>query len=218
VAVVVHLFYADLWQEIVAWLRNLPVASDLFVSVPRKNAQALRTLVARDYPQAQCFEVRNIVRDIGAFFAVLPSVLAGNYTALCKLHTKKGRAEADIWRFLLLRGLLANKLLITRILHAFRSDPVLALVGPREAYLSGPALLEFNEEKVGKLARHLYADGKLPLEWGFFAGTMFWARPQFFAKLAGSAGEILCFEDDNARDDGQLAHALERIFGAIATI
>jgi hypothetical protein len=218
VAVVVHLFYADGWEEIAWWLRHIPIDFDLFVSVPAENAHVLRCLVIDDYPRAKVIEVRNVGRDVGAFFSILPRVLAGTYTAICKLHTKKGPTEPDTWRFLLLRGLLANKMLVTRILHAFASQPDLALVGPREVYLSGPAFMMKNKKRVAQTLRDLYPTKSFPKEWGFFAGTMFWARPELFKIFARSGARGLCFEGDNAKNDGQLAHAMERVFGAIATI
>jgi len=218
VAVVVHLFYADLWPEIAGRLRNIPIDFDLFVSVPREDAGALAALVLDDHPQAQVLEVPNAGRDVGAFFAVLPRVLAGDYSVLCKVHTKKGAEYPEAWRDLLLRGLLANKMLVTRILHAFARDPELALVGAREVYLSGATQMTQNREKIEEIVRSLYPGRSIPDHWGFFAGTMFWARPDLFRALAQCGDRIRSFEDDNTRNDGQLAHALERMFGVLATL
>jgi lipopolysaccharide biosynthesis protein len=218
VAVTVHLFYADLWLEIVGWLRNIPIGYDLFVSVPRENAGALGALVLRDHPQAQVLEVPNAGRDVGALFAVLPRVLAGNYSVLCKLHSKKGTECPAAWRDLLLRGLLANKMLVTKILHAFADDPELALVGAREVYLSGASQMTQNREKLEEIVRSLHPGRSSPDNWGFFAGTMFWARLDFFRSLAQCGDCIRSFEGDNTRSDGQLAHALERMFGVLAAL
>jgi lipopolysaccharide biosynthesis protein len=218
VAVVVHLFYADLWDEIAGWLANIPIDFDLFVSVPRENCVALRNLVLRHHSKAQVVEVANAGRDIGAFLAVLPRLLAGNYSVICKLHSKKGLENPVAWRDLLLRGLLANKMLIARVLYAFARDPELVLAGPRQVYLSGPAQLTHNREKVAEIARALFPGQRLPSRWGFFAGTMFWARPDSFRPFLRCDDRILAFEGDNTRHDGQLAHGLERMFGAVATV
>jgi lipopolysaccharide biosynthesis protein len=218
VAVVVHLFYGDLWDEIASFLRNIPIGFDLFVSVPRENAGALAALVRRDHPQAQIIEVPNAGRDVAAFLAVLPRVLAGNYSVLCKLHSKKGRDYPAAWRDLLLRGLLANRLLVSRILHAFLCDPELVLVGAREVYLSGATQMTQNREKLEQVLRLVHPNLAIRARWGFFAGTMFWARPDFFARFAQCSDRIFSFEHDNTRNDGQLAHALERAFGALATL
>ncbi len=218
VAVVVHLFYADLWDEIASWLRNIPIAFDLFVSVPREYSAELRSLVLRDHPQAQVINVANVGRDIGAFLAVLPRVLAGNYSVLCKLHSKKGLEYPHAWRDLLLRGLLANKMLVARILYAFAHDPELVLAGPRPAYLSGTTNMMHNRQKVAEITQALLPGQGLPSRWGFFGGTMFWARPDFFRPFLRCDDRSLSFEDDNTRHDGQLAHGLERMFGALVTV
>jgi lipopolysaccharide biosynthesis protein len=218
IAVIVHLFYADLWNEIAERLRNIPIEFDLFVSVPLGMSDALSDIVLRAHPQARLLEVANAGRDVGAFFAVLPTVLAGNYSVLCKLHSKKGSESPQAWRDLLLRGLLANKLLVSRILHAFACDPALALVGARDVYVSGTTQMRKNKANIEKIARLLYPDQSIPRRWGFFAGTMFWARPHFFQLLAQCSEGILSFESDNSRDDGQVAHAFERVFGLLAAM
>jgi lipopolysaccharide biosynthesis protein len=218
VAVIVHLFYADLWGEITGFLRNIPIGFDLFVSVPREHAGALTALVLRDHPQAQVVEVPNAGRDVGAFLAVLPRLIAANYSVLCKLHSKKGTQYPAAWRDLLLRGVLANKMLVARILHAFASSPELVLVGARDVYLSGAAQMTKNREKLEEITQVLCPGRSLPDNWGFFAGTMFWARPDFFRPFAQIADSLGSFEGDNSRGDGQLAHAVERMFGALAAL
>ncbi len=218
VAVVVHLFYSDLWDEIAGWLQNIPVDFDLFVTIPRENADDLRALVLRNYARAQLIEVPNVGRDIAAFFTILPRVLAANYTVLCKLHSKKGSTHSQAWRDLLLRGLLANKMLVTRILQAFAQEPDLALVGPREAYRFGPDQMAENHQKVEELTSCLFSGRSVPRHWGFFAGTMFWARPAFFRSLVQTREQTFSFESDNTLSDGQLAHAWERMFGITAAL
>ena len=218
VGVVVHLFYADLWNEIAARLRSIPIAFDLFVTLPQEHAGELSSLVLRTHPRAKVIPVPNRGRDVGAFFAVLPSLLEGNYAVICKLHSKKGSDYPEAWRDLLLRGLLGNELLVARILYAFACDPDLVLAGPREVYLSGVAQMAENREKLEEILRCLYPARSLPPRWGFFAGTMFWARPDFFRPFLEGDSHIRSFEGDNTRNDGQLAHAFERMFGALAAL
>jgi lipopolysaccharide biosynthesis protein len=218
VAVIVHLFYRDLWAEIASRLRSIPIDFDLFVSLAPENADELRALVLRDYPRAQVCRVPNAGRDVGAFLAVLPRVLAGQYSVLCKLHSKKGTQYPDAWRDLLLAGVLANEMLVCRILHAFARDSELALAGAREVYLSGDTHITQNRDQVEAIARLLCPGKAIPGNWGFFAGTMFWARPDFFRPVMECRHRIPRFEGDNTRIDGQVAHALERTFGALAVL
>jgi hypothetical protein len=102
IAVIVHLFYAD-WRNR-RLVGNIPIDFGLFVSVPREYAGTLRALVLRDHPQAQVLEVPNAGRDVGAFSAVLPRVLAGNYSVLCKLHSKKGTECPAAWVLVFVSG------------------------------------------------------------------------------------------------------------------
>jgi lipopolysaccharide biosynthesis protein len=218
IAVVLHLFYDDLWEEIASFLRNIPIAFDLFVSVPRENLAAMQAQIHRSYPGARIFGVRNVGRDVAPFLIVLPLVLSGHYTAVCKVHSKKGPIEPDTWRRLLLQGLLGSKHLVSKILNAFQSYPDLSLVGPRDLYVSGPALMVEDRPKVETLSLRLYPGCQLLAEWGFFAGTMFWARTDFLAKLSLAVRDEVPFEHDNTRIGGQYAHAFERIFGLMATM
>jgi lipopolysaccharide biosynthesis protein len=218
IAVIVHLFYADLWDEIDGKLHNVPIDFDLFVSVPQEKAGELRTVILRDRPLAKVIEVPNAGRDVGALFAVLPNVLAGNYSLICKLHSKKGPAYPEAWRDLLLRGVLANKMLVTRIIHAFVCNPELALVGAREVYISGATQMLQNVPKLTQLMQLLCPGQSLPDNWGFFAGTMFWARPEFLRPIAQRTDDIPPFEGDNSANDGQIAHAIERLFGILAAV
>jgi glycosyltransferase involved in cell wall biosynthesis len=218
VAVIVHLFYGDLWDEIASYLQNIPNEFGLYVSIPEENAAAFRAIVLHDYPDAHLIEVPNVGRDIGAFFSVLPLVQQDGYSVICKLHSKKGVVEPETWRRLMLQGLLGNAILVRTILHAFRTDPKVLLVGPRDLYVSGPALMYGNGPLVEEIAHRLYPGRKLPEEWGFFAGTMFWARSEAFTKFATALQGPIPFESDNAKNDGQYAHAMERTFGLPATI
>src|SRR5262249_20912266 len=97
-------------------------------------------------------------------------------------------------------------------------DQELVLAGPRQAYVSGPAQMRHNREKVIEITGALLPGRRLPRCWGFFAGTMFWAGPDFFRPFLLCNTQIQSFEDDNTRNDGQLAHGLERMFGALETI
>jgi GT2 family glycosyltransferase len=218
VAVIIHVFYKDVWKEIVSSLRNIPIPFDLYITTPAEKAVAVRQLVLRDYPEATVIKVPNVGRDIGGFLMALPLLLKRNYIAICKLHTKKGATEPATWRHLLLRGLLGNPMLITRILQAFQSDGDLWLVGPRELYVSGPRYIHKNRENLTRFVRQVWPGRRLPRRWGFFAGTMFWIRPQALERIASAFRRIPAFEDDNTKNDGQTAHALERLFGLIATM
>uniref|UniRef100_UPI003340CCFF rhamnan synthesis F family protein n=1 Tax=Castellaniella defragrans TaxID=75697 RepID=UPI003340CCFF len=218
IAVVVHLYYEDLWSEIVLFLRNIPIVFDLYVSVSEdSNVEALRKQVHRLFPAARVLTTSNAGRDIGPFLTVLPLLAASNYTAICKLHTKKGQTLPEMWRTLMLQGVLDNKYLVSGILRCFQADPDLLLVGAKDLYVSGPTLIMDNGPKLKKLAGQLYPGKPLPPEWGFFAGTMFWMGPRTLKKLLQLTDAGISLEAEDGSNDGKTAHAMERLFGLIAT-
>ncbi|MBZ9656076.1 rhamnan synthesis F family protein [Phyllobacterium lublinensis] len=218
VAVVAHLFYEDLWDEVISYFSNIPTAFDLYVTVPKQAAAALRELILDTFPDAIVLEVDNAGRDIGPFLSVLPLLIDKNYTAICKVHTKKGQTEPATWRRLMLQGLLGNEFLVTRILCSFQSNPDLLLVGPNDLYVSGPTHMMDNQSKIDGLIERLYPGRRLPSEWGFFAGTMFWISPRALEKPLQMFLEGLDFEAEDGTNDGQIAHAIERFFGLVATM
>jgi lipopolysaccharide biosynthesis protein len=140
------------------------------------------------------------------------------YTAICKIHTKKGITEPDAWRHILLESVLGSSVLIADIVRSFVEDEKVGIVGSEELYFSGPKFVEKNRRSVDRIVHAIFPRASLPRDWGFFAGTMFWIRPSALVELSHVAGKVLRFEQDNSANDGQVAHALERVFGLIALL
>lgn len=215
VGVVAHIFYEDLWPQISARLHAIPVPFDLIVTI--SPGSLLADAVRADWPDADVIETPNSGRDIGPFLRVLPTLLERGYDVVCKLHTKRGATEPDTWRHMLLEGVLGSSALVRQILGWFERDPDLATVGPDELYLNGPRFIGPNAAALEGLFRRMEGqDAPMPAQWGFFAGSMFWIRPELLRGLL-DPDLLQLFEEDNRSHDGQVAHAIERMFGLIAT-
>ena len=95
----------------------------------------------------------------------------------------------------------------------FKANRQLRLVCAKELYKHGvensiPETLN----QVKTLALKVGLGDALANDWAFVAGTMFWARPQEFLRLA----RHMCDSDGYSaifRQDGALEHGLERMFG-----
>lgn len=214
VAVVAHIFYEDLWPQISMRLRAIPVPFDLIVTV--SPGSELADAVHADWPAADVIEMPNSGRDIGPFLRVLPLLLDRRYDVVCKVHTKRGATEPDTWRHMLLEGVLGSAGQVRQILGWFKHDPDLATVGPNALYLDGPRFVGPNAKALEDLFATVEGPGvAMPGHWGFFAGSMFWIRPELLRGLV-DADLLHLIEDDNRSHDGQIAHAIERMFGLIA--
>ena len=222
-AVVVHAFYEDLLDELISWVRNIKVDFDLFVSVPVANGANIRKIVEAELPNARIYETENVGYDVKPFLDLLASGKLDSYLAVCKIHTKrghssKGLAMPEAWRALALSGVLPSAPTINSILTLFERDPNVCLVGPRSLYVHGPTHIHENESKIQAIFRQLYPKSIIPKEWGFFAGTMFWMRPQLLLHHARIVNKGFDFRADMPGVDGTTAHALERIFGLIPAV
>jgi hypothetical protein len=219
VAVVAHLYYRDLVPEILERLGSIPEGFDLVVTMPDWGNRQIAEQVHAVYPNALLYPAANRGRDIGPFLDVLPAVLEHDYDAILHLQTKAGYFHAgrlrrdlgELWRGEALDALLGSPARVAAILDAFRTDPAVHEVGPQPHYLS---LGKYPYHDGGELGGSLL--GETPAE-GFFAGTMFWARPDILRPLVESGAlSLTSFAEETGANDGALAHLVERMFGHAA--
>ncbi len=99
-AVIAHVFHAELWPELAGHIRRIPVACDLYVTLPHDAAGPLGDAVRADFPAARIIACDNRGRDMAPFLAALRRVAAGGYAAVCKIHTKRTphRPDGLDWR------------------------------------------------------------------------------------------------------------------------
>ena len=76
---------------------------------------------------------------------------------------------------------------------------------------------ETNKDATLALACRIGADPQgFPLD--FFAGTMFWLRPELLELLKPLNLSLADFPDETGQADATLQHALERLFGALPAV
>ena len=109
-AVVVHVYYPDLWHEIEHALQNVDIDFDLYVTITRLDAEADRTAeaIGRNWPGATVLTVPNHGRDIFPWVHLVNAKVLSRYRCICKLHTKRSPhlADGDQWRRRLVESLL----------------------------------------------------------------------------------------------------------------
>jgi lipopolysaccharide biosynthesis protein len=222
IGVVVHVFYADLLDEIVQQLAAIPVTFDLIIT----NASGEAIDVDRDrLPRASTvvvLDVENHGRDILPLAHVVNAGLLDPYHVVLKIHTKRSEwrdGHADLagtgaaWRTDLLRGLLGDAANVASILSGFAASPGLGLV-TADGSLLGPEFWGDNQAATASLLRRLELDLR-PAELKFAAGSMYWIRGFV---LQGLRALNLCetdFEPEAGQVNATTAHALERLIGVV---
>jgi O-antigen biosynthesis protein len=219
VAVVLHLFYLEQWDEIKPLLLNIPYDFDLFVSTIAENNSVVMAMLAADFPKAKLYITENKGRDIGPLFELLQHENLANYNFVCKLHTKKSpHLDPDLvqkWREELLVSLLPSKEGVQAIFDLFNTRPEVGIV-------TGAGVLVHAHYTPGgniSLLRELAARLGFNLDemaYEFPGGSMFWCRGCVFNSFNALNISADNFEPELGQTNGTLAHAIERLFPLIA--
>ncbi len=214
VAVCLHLFYPELWPSLWAQLRHIPVLWDLYVSVPSFATTDAWQAIVRDCPRVRFMPVPNRGRDVAPWLAWLRSGALDGYQAVCKLHGKRSphMTGGDAWRDELLHALLGSSGNVQAILDRLQHEPALAMIGPAasEKLLMPSNAWEKNRRIAMRVAGRLGLNA-LDARTSFFAGTMFWFKPEAFNLLRSSSLDMQDFPIEMGQTEGTLAHALERL-------
>lgn len=216
-AVVLHLHYPERWDPIRLRLGYLePTRYDLFVTVSGQGlscAGPIRSFKA----DSDIRLVQNRGRDILPFLCLLPALSAAGYSNVLKVHSKRTvyRADGDDWFDALLGSLLPGPRAVRQVLDYLAHNN--ALIGPKDHFVSLQQYMGSNALHLEKLLSQLYGPGPARTivahagEYGYFAGSMFWASLSSLRPLARLRVPRRDFREGGQRD-GTVAHAVERIF------
>ena len=218
-AVVAHLYYPDIGLEIIDRLERLAGKFHLVVTTPPPVDPVIARRLAQWGDRVEIIETENRGRDVGPFLAVLPSLLERGFQVCLKLHTKGRRSPFSlVWRHCAYDALIGSEAVFDRALDAFAADPSLALVGPAPLFVSAATHMLGNAEALQRAAAVCLPGKRLPRDWGFFAGTMFWARTEALKPLLQLRRFGITFGPERRSADGELEHALERLFGLLGAV
>ena len=219
VAVALHLYYADLLPEICESLKAILEPFDLYITTPfEADVPFILNTAASVAARTSVCVVENRGRDVRPFLMLLRSGLLDGYKAVLKIHGKKSTysARGADWRRQLYGDLFGTSLTALKSIALF-DDPTVGLVGPLRFFLTHPQFGGANEGRLSELLTAMGIDAPSndpPL--AFYAGSMFWFRPEALAPLASLPEDMLAFEDEAGQQNFTLAHACERAFALIA--
>lgn len=218
-AVVVHLFYIELLDEILDELNNIVEPFDLYITTPfEADLPQIFDSTDRRRRGVTAVVCRNKGRDVGPFVALFRTGCLDKYDAVLKLHSKKSRYsdKGDFWRRELYSPLCGDSITSLLSIQLIRERGC-GVLGPARYFLTNPKFWGANQERLGEILKtcEVHYEENNP-ELGFFAGTMFWFSPKAFAALHKATGRAVEFDLENGMQDGTLAHAWERAFCLLA--
>lgn len=218
VAVMVHLFYCDLWPDILRSIGNLGVPFDLLVTITRREGfESILHTVQSDRPDAMIWVFPNHGRDIFPFIHLLNSGMLDGYEAVCKLHTKKSphRRDGEAWRKHLMESILPTDGAADLLVQAILGDPSAGLIAADGQISTGDQFWGRNKYRCHELLRQIRINpDHYPLR--FPLGSIFWVTRPVLDRLRELRLQSWQFEPEHGQLDGTLAHAVERVLGVIA--
>ena len=186
IAILVHILYEDLINEILNKTNNIPVKYDLFLSTDSTiNATYINEII-KAKSLANFYEIKiyeNKGRNIFPFFLQIKARIK-NYKYICHLHTKKSTFPyfVDEWRKYLYNNLLGNTIIISEIITDFENNDKLGFIFPETFH---KVMIEYKTEITQKdkyfikhFLKKLKLNKSLRLEEQeeFPIGNMFWAK------------------------------------------
>ena len=186
VAVIAHIFFADLAREILHFLNSIPVPYSLYVSTDNAYKQRqIREQFAGRLLAVKDIDIRvtpNRGRNLGPLLIEFGGK-ALEYDYVCHIHGKRSGliTYGSAWRHQLFYGLLGNEDIVRSIFTMFAEEEKVGVIFPLPYR---DVLPEYqwgsNKEATVELLMKLGVDVSVindqPLE--FPAGSMFWFRPR----------------------------------------
>lgn len=217
IAVQIHIFYADLLNEIITSVNNIPVKFDLYITT---NSIKKRTMI-KDYlnkfSKAHNYKIKIITnngRDILPLIKQMKNVLH-KYKYFCHIHSKKSMHDPKYglsWRKYLFKNLLGSSELISNILTDFENDEKLGFIFPETFYEAKVHALKLNKSlkySINFLLNKIFKGYQIGKLLDFPAGDMFWAKSKaVYQMFKFDINKELCLE----RRPLTLLYALERLW------
>lgn len=222
-AVVVHVFYEDEWNYILTKLSALKdIEHDIFITLSEHSAH-LEEKIKKQVKNAHIVLAPNRGRDILPFIFITRRLRELGYEYVLKLHTKKSKHRKDGRDWF---EDLINKLLPSDNIDAIISklESGAAIIGPKDHWVALTGYLGSNDVQLMQLLKDIYGEKKALSvteslgEYGYFAGSMFWANIKTLSPLLDLYLAPEDFESEQGQVDGTTAHAVERLFGLLPSI
>ncbi|CDX46179.1 Rhamnan synthesis F [Mesorhizobium plurifarium] len=216
IAVIVHAFYVDVFQELILYLKNIGQKFQLYVStsdeIKKKIIIDLCLENGFDNVEVRIFENRG--RDIAPKIIGFSDIYE-KHEIFLHLHTKKSPHLSLLqgWRDYLLGNLVGSTEVVRSILALFSADQKLGVVYPQHFYpIRGMLNWGFDFETAQALLAKAHWSLSKDSLLEFPSGSMFWGRSAALKPLLDLGLTFDDFPIEAGQVDGTLAHAIERSY------
>jgi len=222
VAVLLHLYYPDLWDEFWPRLQALQGSgARLFITTgPHGLPEAIARAARQLDPQAAFRAVDNWGFDVGAHWQSLDYIDLGQFDLVLLLQSKKSKhlRMGHSWRANLLHALLGSPDIWQANLAAFSANPQLGMLGSA-LHRSSHDGWQYPAMRQALQALGMPTDfDTLKHHYAYVGGSMFLIRAHLLADMHKQTRRRLQFPryeqlSIGHRLDYSLGHAMERAFG-----
>jgi len=212
-AIIIHLFYIDLWDEIYSYIQNFDDDIDIYININAKATDVEIDKILSMTPQANIFIFENRGRDILPFIKILRFIEPLGYQYIYKIHSKKSphRNDGKEWRQHLIMSLMSSKDRIKQV-ENFLDDESTGLVIAKGNKLFYKDWIGSNKKLIQDLCKKLNIE--YDEDFYFPSGSIFCFKPSIYNQLFAVVKDE-DFAAESGQVDGTLAHAIERMFGLI---
>jgi lipopolysaccharide biosynthesis protein len=213
-AIVIHVFYMDVFQSILSdILINKTYGQKLFITCPKGLRSEIESLLKEKKANYDIFLVENHGRDILPFLKVLPLVLKQDFDIILKIHTKRSNHlnRKKIWAHDIFEKLI-NDNSSQNVLNIFNQHPEIGMIGPEGHILPMSLYYGGNAINVVKLCLKMGLKQNQLQGLNFVAGSMFYARKEALIPILKMNLSERDFEGEDRQLDNTMAHAVERVF------
>ena len=223
-----HIYFEDLIDESIRYMKSMPVNSDILITLPKKELKSVLEEKIKELPykNIEIKIIENRGRDVSSFLVGAKDRVM-NYDYVCFMHDKKTAqlkpyCVGKDFRYKCYEGNLSSKSYVENILNLFKENEKLGILMPPPPNHSNFYHTLGNEwasnlENTKKLSEKLKL--KTKVHWADEPisplGTMFWFRPKAMEKLFDYDWEYEDFPKEPNENDGTILHAVERIYGYV---
>lgn len=222
-AIILHLYYTDLWCEFKDKLLELDNNFDLYISLTNGNKN-IEDNIKINFSSAKIFWFDNKGMDIGPFFYILKYFVENdlNYDYLIKLHTKKsiksiGEDKGTAWRIGLVQSLIGSNEIFKKNISLFDLDSNINIGGNLNHFYRDSNLDWIRDEMYNLRLIKDINDSSEFNNLLIISGTMFMVRYKVYREFftINDIDRILSHLTIGYERDKKIEHKLERILSYI---